>query len=73
MIEDFVDSILLILKVLLALSLTTYTQSHIPQLDFLTVSNSFYAWSYFLILYCGYFFIVSKVISYFYDIDWRTV
>lgn len=69
MIEEFVDSILLILKVLLALSLTTYTQSHIPQLDFLTVSNSFYTWSYFLILYCGYFFIVSKVISYFYDID----
>ena len=26
MIEDFVDSILLILKVLLALTLTTYTQ-----------------------------------------------
>ena len=69
MIEDFVDSILFILKILLALSLTTITQSHIPQLDFLTVSNNFYVWGYFLILYCGYFFIVSKVISYFYDVD----
>lgn len=69
MIEEFVNSILMILKVLLALFFTTITQSHIPQLDFLTVSNSFYSWSYFLILYCGYFFIVSKVISFFYDID----
>lgn len=69
MIEDFVDSILLILKVLLALTLTTYTQSHIPQLNFLSVSDNFYTWSYFLILYCGYFFIVSKAISCFYDID----
>lgn len=69
MIEEFVDSILLILRMILSLLLTTITQSHMPQLDFLTVGPDIYSWSYFLILYCGYFFIVSKVISYLYDID----
>ena len=45
MIEEFVDSILLILRVILSLLLTAITQSHMPQLDFLTVGPDIYSWS----------------------------
>lgn len=60
------DFLLTVVIVVVALSLTIFTQSQLPMLDFLTVGNSLLTWGYFLILYVFYFYVVYKGIFFYY-------
>lgn len=61
MVNKIKDFFLTISTVIVALSLSFFTQNKLPMLDFLTTGKSLVAWGYFLIIYLFYFYLIFKV------------